>query len=68
MAKVKEQLDLVTQQGNERLKQELQTLYKNELTLKQEIAEGQGKLHQAEIESLQGRLAEVKGKGHCVVC
>ena len=68
MAEMKEQLNRVAQQGNEKLKQELQTLYKDELRQKQEIAEAQRKLQQAEIESLQQRFAELEGKGHCVVC
>lgn len=68
MTEMKEQVNLVAQQGNEKLKQELQTLYKDELRQKQEIAEAQRKLQQAEIESLQQRFAELEGKGHCVVC
>ena len=68
MVEMKEQLDRVAQQGNEKLKQELQTLYKDEVEQKREIAEAQRKLQQAEIESLQGRLAELEGKPQCVVC
>ena len=68
MAEMKEQLSLAAQKGNEKLQQELEALYKKDLKQQQEIAEAQRKLQQAEIDSLQGRIAELEGRGRCIVC
>lgn len=65
---LKKELSLVAQEGNEKLQQELQAHYKAEIMHMQQIAEAQRKLQQAEIESLQARLAQVENKGGCVVC
>ena len=68
MAELKEQVSLTAQKGNEKLQQELQELKESGHKQQQEIAEAQKKLHQAEITSLQERLAEVEARGRCVVC
>lgn len=68
MVEMKEQLNLVAQKGNEKVQQEVQTLYQNELQMQKEIAEAQRKLQQADIDSLNARCAELEGKGGCVVC
>ena len=65
---LKKELSQVARKGNEKLQQEVQALYKIELKQQQEIAEAQRKLQQAEIESLQARLAQVENRGGCVVC
>ena len=64
---LKKELSLATQKGNEKLQQELQALYNAEIKRQQEIAEAQSKLLQAEIESLQARIAEVENR-RCVMC
>ena len=68
MAELKEQMSRMSEVGNEKLQQELQGLYKKELEQQRELAEAQTKLQQAEIASLEGRLAEVESRGGCVVC
>ena len=67
MANMKEQLNLSAQKGNEKLKQELDNLYKAEHKQTLEIAEAQRKLQQAEIESHRARIAELESRGGCVV-
>ena len=70
MAEVKEQITQMNEKGNKKQAQELQTFHENELKKQQERADAQRKLQQAEaeIQSLQGRLAELESKGGCVVC
>ena len=65
---LKQELSLAAQKGNEKLQQELQALHKTEVKQQQEIAEAQRKLQQAEIESLEARLAQVENRGGCIVC
>ena len=67
LAELKEEISLAASKGNEKLQQELQAMKESELKRQQETAEAHKKLHEAEIKSLQDRLAEVEGRGGCVV-
>lgn len=68
IAELNKEINQAAQNKNDKLQQELQALHKTELKQQQEIAEAQRKLQQAEMESLQARIAQLENKGGCVVC
>ncbi len=65
---LKEQMQLASQKKNDELLEEVKALQENLQSQQTKAVEAQKSLHEAETESLRGRLAELEDQPKCIVC